>query len=49
MQCEIRYCAGHSLSDQDSECLVGLLERLETVDDVSSLMDLMRKRPPANR
>ena len=46
---KFRYCAGHSLSDQDSECLVGLLERLETVDDVSSLMDLMRKRPPANR
>ena len=43
-----RYCAGHALSDQDAERLLGLLERLEAVEDVSTVMDVMRTRAPAN-
>ena len=46
---KFRYCAGHALSDRDTEQLLGLLERLEAVDDVSSLMDVMRTRALANR
>ena len=46
---KFRYCAGHALSDRDTEQLLGLLERLETVDDVSSPMDVMRTRALANR
>ena len=47
---KFRYCVSQrALSEQDAEQLFGLLERLETVDDVSSLMDVMRMRAPANR
>jgi 2-methylcitrate dehydratase PrpD len=46
---KFRYCAGHALSDRDSERLLGLLERLEAVADVSTLMDLVRPRAGANR
>ncbi len=46
---KFRYCAGHALSYDDTERLVDLLECLESVDAVSSLMDLMRLRAPANR
>ena len=46
---KFRYCVSQrALSDQDTEELLGLLERLEAVDDVSSLMDVMRTRSPAN-
>ena len=43
-----RYTAGHALSDQDTERLLGLLERLEAVEDVSTVMDVMRPRATAN-
>jgi hypothetical protein len=45
---KFRYCTRHALSDRATEQLLGLLERLETVDDVSSVMDVMRKRALAN-
>jgi aconitate decarboxylase len=45
---KFRYCTRHALSDRATEKLLGLLERLETVDDVSSLMDVMRTRALAN-
>ncbi len=45
---KFRYCTRHALSDRATEQLLGLLERLETVDDVSSLMDVMRTRARAN-
>jgi aconitate decarboxylase len=45
---KFRYCTRHALSDRATENLLGLLERLETVDDVSSLMDVMRTRALAN-
>jgi hypothetical protein len=37
--------SGHALSDQNTERLLGLLERLE---DVSTVMDVMRSRATAN-
>jgi len=45
---KFRYCSRHALSDRATEQLLGLLERLEAVDDVSSLMDVMRTRALAN-
>ncbi len=47
---KFRYCVSQrALSDQDTERLLDLLERLEAVDDVSALMDLMGTRAPNNR
>ncbi|MSR07903.1 MAG: hypothetical protein EXR93_12710 [Gemmatimonadetes bacterium] len=48
---KFRYCVGGSrvFSDQDTERLIGLLEGLESVDDVSSLMTMMRTTALANR
>jgi len=46
---KFRYCASHALSDRDVERLLGLLERLESVDHVSMLMDVMRTRARANQ
>jgi len=45
---KFRYCSRHALSERATEQLLGLLERLEAVDDVSSLMDVMRTRALAN-
>lgn len=46
---KFRYCVSQrARSAQDTEELLGLLERLESVDDVSSVMDVMRTRSPAN-
>ena len=45
---KFRYCSRHALSDRATEQLLGLLERLEAVDDVSSLMDVMRTRALVN-
>ena len=45
---KFRYCSRHALSDRATEQLLGLLERLEAVDDVSTLMDVMRTRALAN-
>lgn len=46
---KFRYCVSQrALSDQDSEELIGLLENLEAVDDISTVMDLIGTRAPAN-
>jgi 2-methylcitrate dehydratase PrpD len=45
---KFRYCTRHALADRATEQLLGLLERLETVDNVSSLMDVMRTRARVN-